>query len=353
MRRLCVLSLLGPAVLGGCSVPGTEAGGPCNQHDVCVAGLTCDVVQHTCVSSEKIRWESVPTTVSVTLRAVWGISEDDLVAVGDQGTVIRYRTGDLQWHRDTDAMAKAKGKSLYAVWGRGNELWAAGSSVVLHFDGTSWSDELVHEGTTNLTSFTFRAVAGSATETWAVGDGSASSSSAPQVFKRASDRWLTVPDANLSDFSGRDLAVVDGSVVLVGSYAKQTPVFNGSTWTSTAIDTTQSQVSLKAVWGLKATDLWAAGSALFHTDGGPWQAIAGKDQPSSIDDIWGTANGDFYMVSETSYASDAYHCTATGSCFPVSVDETVHGFLGVWCSDTGSTVVVVGDDGLAFRRVTQ
>jgi hypothetical protein len=84
-------------------------------------------------------WHSVPTGTQATLWWVFGFSESDVYAVGDQGTVARWNGSQLALATTPTTL------TLYGVWGAApNDLYAVGgmpgsSGVALHYDGSSWS----------------------------------------------------------------------------------------------------------------------------------------------------------------------------------------------------------------------
>ncbi len=83
-----------------------------------------------------------------TLFGVWGISADNVVAVG--GDISDPDTSGVIWHfdgaewsaADVSAIDPAGIPVLFKIWGRGeNEIYAVGGrGIILRFDGTSWSN---------------------------------------------------------------------------------------------------------------------------------------------------------------------------------------------------------------------
>jgi hypothetical protein len=75
---------------------------------------------------------SVPTQSR--LRAVWGSAANDVFAVGDTGTVLRY--DGIAWR----AFPRPTARDLRALWGRGpTEVYAVGDSgTVLRYNGVTW-----------------------------------------------------------------------------------------------------------------------------------------------------------------------------------------------------------------------
>ncbi len=68
------------------------------------------------------------------LFTVWGTSATNVFAVGDGGRIVRYN--GTSW----SAMTSPTNRTLARVTGSGPaDVWALGDSVLVHFDGTSWT----------------------------------------------------------------------------------------------------------------------------------------------------------------------------------------------------------------------
>ncbi len=80
-------------------------------------------------------WTDMSSNTTVTLRGVWGSSENDVFAVGDSGTILHYDGNE--WSTVTSGIAP----DLYAVWGNsGSDVFAVGDwGTVLRYDGSTWS----------------------------------------------------------------------------------------------------------------------------------------------------------------------------------------------------------------------
>jgi hypothetical protein len=338
MRRLAgLLSLL---CCGCVTVPGTQEGGPCNSQGVCVEPLACDVVQNICLGAGQSKWEKIKTTISSSLYAVWGITDDDYIAVGSSGKVLRYHSGDTQWQEDSAAQALTKSNSLSAIWARGSEVWVGGSGVALHWNGT-WQSQQVTDNSQPATSFSIHSIWGTSSVLWAVGT---TASSTPQVFRQniGSNAWATVPGLK-PDFTPDAIIAFDSLKVAVGDGKNVLMDYGGGSWTKVALDNTY---SLNAMWGLAADNIWAAGSTLLHYDGNSWTSFKLLPQATSM---WGTAAGDFYLVGGSTWGG-IYHCSTGGACSELTVGSTSDEFRAVWCNESGVKVMLVGDNGITYRR---
>jgi hypothetical protein len=68
------------------------------------------------------------------LYSIWGSSPTNIIAVGFGGRIIRYN--GTSW----SPMVSGASRALLRVSGSGaNDVWAAGDSVMVHFDGATWA----------------------------------------------------------------------------------------------------------------------------------------------------------------------------------------------------------------------
>jgi hypothetical protein len=163
------------------------------------------------LAGDVVTWEQAP--VAQTLYGVWGVSDDDLWAVGGtpgQPGLLLHRDGG-GWREVTPASGAPPG-ALFKVWGSAaTDLYACGEgATLLHFDGTDW--RMQPSGLPpSATLFT---VAGrSSSDVYAVGG-----------FGRAAvthfdgQRWSPVSDPLLEVTGGLAGVAVrdDGSLLLVG-----------------------------------------------------------------------------------------------------------------------------------------
>ena len=82
-------------------------------------------------------WAPMSSPVTENLNDVWGPAEDNVFAVGDNGTILHFDGSD--WA----PMASGVTADLNAVWGRSaNEVYAVGDgNTWLRFDGVAWVQE--------------------------------------------------------------------------------------------------------------------------------------------------------------------------------------------------------------------
>ena len=74
-----------------------------------------------------------PSDTTQTLRGIWGARADQVFAVGDLGTIVRF--DGLVWR----AEEVPAGDNLVAIDGcSDHDIWAIGEVNLLHFDGSGW-----------------------------------------------------------------------------------------------------------------------------------------------------------------------------------------------------------------------
>ncbi len=83
--------------------------------------------------------QTIPASAAnITFRAVWGTTDTDVWAVGDQGNIAHYVNGSFtRVFSNGSANVPA---DLTGVWGfSANDIWAVGTGgTVLHYDGAAW-----------------------------------------------------------------------------------------------------------------------------------------------------------------------------------------------------------------------
>ncbi len=78
---------------------------------------------------------AVETSGPTNLYSVWGTSASNVFAVGTGGRILRFN--GTSW----SVMSSPTSRALARVAGSGpSDVWAVGDSVMLHFDGTQWSN---------------------------------------------------------------------------------------------------------------------------------------------------------------------------------------------------------------------
>lgn len=128
------------------------------------------------VHGDGLKWKVVDSTMSLSVRGLWGMAQNDLWIVG--GGVAHY-DGTLV----TKDPASAFTSGLHAVWGtRKDDVWAVGDGgEIFHYDGSAWTPR------DSPTRQNLRSVwASSPTDVWAVGKGGT-------VLRYNGTSWMAVP----------------------------------------------------------------------------------------------------------------------------------------------------------------
>jgi hypothetical protein len=175
---------------------------------------------------------------------------------------------------------------LNAVWGVSrNEVYAVGAQgSIVKFDGSSCRPQV------NGTFETLRGVWGSSSaDLWAVGDGGA-------IVRSDGGAWRPSP---VTPPTENNLAVIWGTarddVFAVGEHGTILH-FDGVAWRQQESGT---DANLVALWGKSSRDVYVAGagSTLLHFDGARWKNLL-EDAPPllGVDALWAAAGGGVYIV---------------------------------------------------------
>ncbi|MCA9671320.1 MAG: hypothetical protein KC503_37240 [Myxococcales bacterium] len=334
------------------SVPGSVAGEPCNANGVCASGLICDtnnLCQDENGPAPTGSWLSMRLPDNPTLHGVWGHSASDVVAVGSSGKIFTYNgnaTNDFAF-----AAQGVTTKTLYGVWGTGNQYWVVGSSVVLHFDGSTWSESTVWDTgkAQELTGYTLYAIHGDASSStiYAVGQRSSGSDGLVVKWSNGSRRFESVDAANLS-FAGRGVWVLGAQAWIVGS--AQHVKHLGSSWEEQNLP---ENAQLKSVWS-NGNRLAAVGPAskVFQFGGSSGWSVQDKVRDSyTANGLWGDDNQLIIVGAGAGYQEEFSSIeTCTSVCRGNIIDEKARGATlnAIW--GTGNTLFAVGESGTIVRQ---
>jgi len=317
-----VIGIGGAAGTGGATssggAPGTggsmQCGGigqPCCS-GLCQSNTTCDGT--ICIAANV--WASNPdsglydfnggTWLSQTIlgtpiqriRGLWGVDQTLVVAVGDQGQILR-RDNNGVWHKDRGTSTDT---AFFAVTGSaGNDVWAVGDSRVSHYDGATWTDFTAPQALYPLYGVWMSARG----EGWAVGEQGTiaqltSGSWIDRGNKGAGYAYFGVWGSNSSDvYAVGKRPGSGGSSLLFVSH------FDGNAWgdiTST-VDPQGTVPSLYAIWGSDSSHIWAVGAGMSNGgtvlfwNGATWTHKAALIAPSEdYAAIWGSGPNDLWII---------------------------------------------------------
>jgi hypothetical protein len=195
------------------------------------------------------------------LRDVWGTAADNVIAVGEDGTIRKYN--GTSW----GSMTSNTTLTLQGVWGSsatnvfavgGAKENQAGSAIIQKYNGAYWSNVYTSDTT----------------------------------IPRFHDVWGTS----------------DNNVYVVGEYGTILHTTNGGTdWTVMSVPSGVSTVTLRDIWGTSENDIFAVGdgpavpngSTILHYDGTAWSIMSHPRDTTivKLHGVWGTSDN-FFAVGE-------------------------------------------------------
>jgi len=275
-------------------------------------------------------WQRMDGGTLNDLHSVWGWSSDNIVAVGQRGTIVCYdgsawtqiadvTTQDLYgvWGTDDGASVFAVGhngtilrysgdwqpvdnvttEDLYGVWGTSsNDVYAVGGKgTLVHFDGVSWTT------IGGLPDEDLRGIWGtSPTDVFAVGQAGTilhfTESSQDQMTSGVTDNLNCVWGTASDDV----FAVGTGGRILH---------YDGSTWSAMTSGSTK---DLHGMWGSGPDNVVAVGSegTVQRYDGSAWSPME-SSAADYLHGVWGSAPGDVLAVGSVMLRFDGGELPAT------------------------------------------
>jgi photosystem II stability/assembly factor-like uncharacterized protein len=229
-------------------------------------------------------WTSVATGTSLTLNGVWA-SPTDVIVVGDTGTVL-YGDG-VSMYTGTSGTTDV----LEAVWGSSdNDIIAVGDhSTIIHYNGNVWLNETPTMAVDDL-----RAVSGSSqNDVWAIGLLGVS-----YRYDPIGHSWNAAPSPVGTD-DGLGLWARSPSDVYAGggtTVSGDLTYWDGMNWTSAP--GVNGGDELHAVTG-NATEEWAVGKggAAWHFDGKSWSPATAPTNGVTLTGAWMRASGELFAVA--------------------------------------------------------
>lgn len=232
-------------------------------------------------------WRQLSSGQHEQLRAVYGSPQGEVFAVGRSGTILRIRSGQLEW----DGIA-ADSTSYLGIWGTSSrDVWAVGESGrAIHFDGSTWT-------------------------------------AVPQRFGGSSEKLVGVSGTSSSD------------VWFVGD-AGTVVHYSGSSYDSQTLSLGLGK--LAAIWASAANDVWVGGDSgkLGHYDGSKW-SLWPKTFPAAVVSLWGSGPRDVWATGGWNVGKNLFLSRYNGSTwddqvvppritYPSSI--TGSGPLDIWLS---------------------
>ena len=272
--------------------------------------------------------ESSPTTV--TLYDIWGISQSDIYAVGEQETILH--NDGTSW---SVVSSVGNGDPLRDVSGNsGSNVYAVGDRGKIRRYTASWNDVTDITTTTDLNGVWVSAGG----EVFIVGKINMASGQAIIIHRDGSGNWSVMPSGTTNT-----LEAVWGSsesdVFAVGANGTILH-YDGFEWLSMTSNTSN---YLTCVWGSASNDVFASGTTnVHHYNGSAWTPTSGVVEYP--DDLWGSSGSDVYAVGGSDFRTiDHFDGTTWGTQFQPGDHPN-----GVWGSSKDN-VFVVGNSGMIMR----
>ena len=237
--------------------------------------------------------ETSPTTV--TLYDIWGESESDIFAVGEQETILHNDgTGWLE------VSSLGNGDTLRDVSGNsGSNVYAVGDNgLVKHFDGNDWKDP---DGFVNPSVNLNGVWVSAGGEVFIVGGFSPDIGQTTIIHFDGTSTWSDMP-SGIQDTLEAVWGSSETDVFAVGANGTILH-YDGIEWLPMISNTTN---YLTCIWGSSDRDVFAGGSStsIYHYDGnagGNWINPINDGSVEYPDDLWGNSGSDVYAVGGSDF----------------------------------------------------
>jgi hypothetical protein len=295
------------------------------------------------------RWQQMDSGTTVSIRDIWGESEDYVIAVGGEpglGKVLRWNGEAWEVIHTTDMLLRGVGGvSSTNIWIVGDE------GTLIHYDGAGFSPPVFPSPTLDHVC-SVRGWPGEPGNFLAVGY-------AGRVLRYDVNtgvwrRMVVTTSAALLDIWGSGSGPEFGDVYAVGSRLDSRSggivihYRDGGSWTAVQSPTT---IELYSVWS-SAGHLYVAGieettegerGVVLHYDREDWLVEPVSDNANFA--VWGTSTENVFVKPQS---STLYHSDGLGwSEVPGAVFEDAT-YWDIW-GFSETDIFIVGDDGLIYR----
>ncbi len=277
------------------------------------------------LSNNNNEWTTMESGATAWLYGVWGSSDNDVFAVGGEGTILHY-DGNT-WN----TMHSGTNVSLNGVWGSSStDVFAVGQSgTILRYNGNSWNS--MSSGTTK----TLVGIWGSSdSNIFAVGGAGEGS----VILHYNGNAWREMQSSNLNGLNG--VWGSEASNIFAVGENRTVLRFNGSNWTPMY---SSGGAHLNSVWGSQSNDVFAVGEWGFiqHYDGIRWTEV-NRGMAQYLIGIWGSGANKVFAVGGT-VGSGGRILLYNGNVWS-TVHTTTKWITGVWGSGPND-VFAVGEGG--------
>lgn len=229
----------------------------------------------------QVNWQN-PLPQGNTLNAIASISNQQMIAVGDKGTIIHWNgTNSLIQNQ----LPPENLHDIFVV--SSSEIYVVGDNATfLSYDGMNWHREL------QFSPFHIYCIWGPGSEhLFAAGEQAS-------IFMRENEMWHPIYHSDENKHTFYDIwGASKEKVFFVGRDSSQGMIYewDGATVTSMSIPECK---TLYCVWGTDENNVYAAGDGrvILHYNGSQWQVMQQYHDDSCIHDIWGPDNNHIYAV---------------------------------------------------------
>jgi hypothetical protein len=302
---------------------------------------------------------ALPGSPATLMKSIWGSSPGDVYVVGHNdlpgGVMFHYdgtawrrvilassEGGPIQGSIDLSQVIGFTPEDLFAV---GGKIPAGGGtlpgSLVVHFDGTSWSEMPVPPGGMLLGIWGLYN-----SDMWAAG------ASGTLIRYSTGLTWVQSVPADTGAFTS--VGGVDAEDVYALSSRTDTGVhdttfrnlwhWNGGVWSVVdsfpQVSEEPSRFGVRSVWSLLAIT-YTSGKGFFKRVGTGWDLIVPAPATGYLNAAYGIANNSLFVVGD---AGALYNVDPPGWFRYPPIAGTAVNFYGVWTN--GWEVFVVGNDGI-------
>ena len=254
------------------------------------------------------QWRLMNSPTSIQLNSIWGSSDYDIWVVGDNGTILRRQDGN-DWQEISNIPSDL---ALNGVWGAGaDDIYAVGQytygpGCILHWNGTSWTNEHGPIVGPLGPSMQFNAVWGRGpNEVYVVGHNGYSSGLEGVCYKYDGTGWSwewsnTGWPKTRSFYSvwgpGNELFIAAEGYGGPSDWFAVTVHYNGTEWATKIF---QDSLALMGVWGSAQDNVYMCSYSgmILHYDGVTWSNMD-SGTTELLRGVWGADCADVFVVGD-------------------------------------------------------
>ncbi|MBK9292535.1 MAG: T9SS type A sorting domain-containing protein [Bacteroidetes bacterium] len=269
-------------------------------------------------------WANMVSGVTAQLNDVFELSANQAWAVGNGGTILQYN--GTSWTPLTSGTTQNLNDVFFVD---ANNGWAVGQAgTILYFNGTAWAPQ-TSGVTANLNGVFFT----SATNGYAVG-------ASATVLRWDGNSWSPVSSGITGNVTLNAIHGLDANNIWIAGTAGNFSYFNGTSWSNGIIANRE----ITGLWALAPDKIWASARAgrIFYFNGQSWAEQAS----GSTRDLW-----DVCMLSENNgfiVGSNGTLIQFNGTEWGVIASGTTQNLNGIYLMDA-NTGFIVGNSGAIIK----